>query len=131
VVGAGDLEDDEIVTQTGHCERRSNDQWYRGRFSFRRALRADLGEKYMSVIRGRLTPAEAVPLVARGDRAGFADAVRYASIGELRQAGFTVEPKENHLIPGHLGVFLDREWTPADSDAFDRCFSEIVPGKLT
>lgn len=122
--------EDETVTQTGHQELRLNGRWSRPRFSFRSGLRTEQGEKYMSVILGRLTPEEAVPLVSRGDAAGSADAVRYASVRDLRAAGFRVRSRASKTIPGHLAVTCDGVWDGPVAARFDACFNQISKGPM-
>ena len=118
------------LTQTGHVEDRSNARWARLRFSFRAAMRAERDELYVSLIAGRLTVPEAVPLVSRHDRAGDADAVRYAQAGTLQEAGFTVVYRPSRTIPDHVGVTWDRngDWDDIVAAKFTRCFVEYVPG---
>lgn len=120
-----DVEDDMVLTQLGAHELR----WESGirtrhHFSFRSALRADRDEEYMSLVAGRMSLAEIVPLVNRGDTAGGADAVRYTVAGELRKAGFEIKYKKSRTIPSHVAVRWPGEWDGDVLSRFDQSFRE-------
>jgi len=119
-----------VLTQVGQCAiRRRGAIRTEHHFSFRSGLRSERGEPGMSVIAGRVSVEEAVPLVCRGDSAGSADAVRYAVTEDLRKEGFTVTYRKSRIVPGHAVVLWpDGEWDEGVLAKFSKCFSEYVPG---
>lgn len=114
--------EDQYVTQLGYVVVKMTD-WHRVHFSFRTTVKADTAEMSMSVIHGRLPVKDVVPLVARGDRAGSADAVRYAQVGDLVKAGFSVVFDPTPTINDHVAVSIDGEVAAA----FSQCFTEYRP----
>lgn len=85
----------------------------------------DRGE--LSVIRGRVTPAEALRQVRRRSvRPTGDDGVRYALVSGLRGVGFVVEPKPTNRNPDHTSVRRQSEWDPDAADEFSRCFTPIL-----
>lgn len=127
VIDGGPVPPDIVLTQTGHVTNRCS-RWHRVNFSFRSSLRADQGETYVSAIAGRLTVDEAVPLVSRGDRAGEADAARYAPTEVLIKAGFQVTFRPTRTIPSHVAIAWVDEWGEDTAVLFGQCFTEYVPG---
>lgn len=123
----GDIRGNEILTHVGKIEERVRN-WHELKFSFRTRLRPQLGETYMSVLRGEIDAAMAVPLIARGDAAGSADATRYARADAFRKAGFTVTPMPTRSIAQHVAVFADGEWTDETAVRFAKCFHHYTPG---
>jgi hypothetical protein len=120
---------DVALTQLGHVKLRQSAQWSRINISFRCGL-SEGDEGYLSLIEGRLTVAEAVPLVARGDAEGQADCVRHTEAGILTKAGFKVMYRPLPTIPGHVAVYSADDWDEDTSRLFDDCFVEYVRGLL-
>lgn len=116
------------VTQTGYLNQSFALPWSRQHCRFRSGLRINRDEKYLSAIEGRLDPTVAVPLVCRGDSAGSADAVRYATVGSLRSAGFEVNYQLSRTIPGHVGITWNGDWDLDVSTRIDNCFADIRKG---
>lgn len=115
------------LTQLGHVKLAKSLNWSRVNISFRCAP-ASNDDGYLSLFEGRLTVAEAVPLVARGDREGRADCVRHTEAGKLTKAGFQVVYRPQPTIPGHVAVYFPEEWDEEVSGLFDDCFIEFVRG---
>lgn len=87
---------------------------------FRKAPRSGV-EEAVSVIRGRLSVEEATRLVRRrGARPG--DGVRYARVGDLQAARFSVRRDPVPLNPEHCLVDYPDEWNEQVASRFDGCF---------
>lgn len=126
----GEQVPDEVeLTQVGRVKLRQTLNWSRIEISFRCGP-GDADEGYVSMLEGRLSVAQAVPLVARGDYEGMADCVRHTTAGLLTKAGFVVRYKPEKTIPGHVGVYPNAEWDSDKSESFDGCFSEYVRGLI-
>lgn len=124
------MPDDVWLTQLGHVKFRQTEKWSRINISFRCGL-SENDEGYLSLIEGKLTVAQTVPLVARGDMEGAADCVRHTQAGQLTKAGFEVVFKPTPTVPGHVAVHWDGEWTEQTSEHFDNCFVDYVRGLMT
>ena len=114
-----EIDGDEWVSQYGNSVRP-----YKGR-AFKRRPANDYG---LSVYFGRLAPeqiaTEVDPLLRTLRGAG----VRYALVGNLREAGFVVIHKPTPAHPTqHGSVKWPEVWDDDDVDeAFDSCFDEVV-----
>lgn len=115
------------LTQLGHLKMRRSLNWSRFDYSFRCCPSAN-DEGYLSLLEGRLSVAEAVPLIARGDSAGTADCVRYTEAGLLTKAGFRVVWRPLPRLLGHVAVYADGEWDEEVSGKFEECFTEFMRG---
>ena len=62
------------------------------------------------------------------ETAGSADAVRYATIGALRSAGFSVLYDQSKRIPEHLSVSYPDPWDENVMEKFSNCFLEFARG---
>lgn len=83
----------------------------------------------LSVILGRLTPAEAykrVRLQARRIPPCDKDGVRHARVSDLRRAGFDVQHEPSNRNPEHALVGCDDEWDTETEARFEACFGERV-----
>jgi hypothetical protein len=91
------------------------------RVDFHRAPRPH--ERDLSVLAGHLTPRQAAMLV-RQEFLSWREAVRYTTVGCLRDAGFRVRSTPSRGIPNHVSVEYDGIWTDDDGVAkrFDDCF---------
>lgn len=82
----------------------------------------------LSAIRGVLTPAEAYRLVrsvaARRAPPSGLDGVRYARVGDLRDAGFTVAASPTKRNQEHVSIAYPGVWTDGIAATFDGVFSE-------
>jgi len=56
------------------------------------------------------------------------DAVRYTTVGRLRDAGFRVESTPSRMIPNHVSVQYDGDWTDDVAKRFDDCFDQPAGG---
>ncbi|HEX3542775.1 MAG TPA: hypothetical protein VHT75_20270, partial [Acidimicrobiales bacterium] len=124
-----DVADDVPLTQLGHADLRQTLNWSRINISFRCAPGQN-DEGYVSLVEGRLTVAQAVPMIARGDKEGSADCVRHTEAGILSKAGFKVVYKPEPTVPGHVAVSATADWDENMSQLFDECFIEYVRGLL-
>ena len=99
-----------------------------GKIIARNRPRPEKDRGAVSVIVGRLTPAEVFALVRRDPRLrpSKEDGVRYAKVVDLRQAGFIVEHAPSQRIPGHVRVTLSTVWDDHAAARFDKCFTEPV-----
>jgi hypothetical protein len=128
----GGKEGDEVpastwLTQLGHVKTRRSLNWARFDCSFR-CCPGPNDEGYLSLLEGRLTVEETVPLIARGDSVGGADCVRHAEAGTLTKAGFRVIWAPLPKLPGHVAVYFDRPWDEDISEKFDECFTDFLKG---
>src|SRR5829696_1257667 len=99
----------------------------RGPANFRMAPRPH--EQDVSLLAGRLTTREAAMAVRHGRREFFPwDAVRYTTVGRLRDAGFRVESTPSRMIPNHVSVQYDGDWTDDVAKRFDDCFDQPAGG---
>jgi len=95
--------------------------------SFRTAPRPH--ERDVSLLAGRLTVREAAMAVRHGRREFFPwDAVRYTTVGCLRDAGFLVQSTPSRMIPNHISVEYDGHWTDDVVKRFDHCFDQPAGG---
>ena len=130
------LQDSEVVTQYGVAKRSSG-------FEFRSAPRIEgrVTEVDLSVLRGRLTAEEARDLVARNSK--MPPAVRHATAGVLRRAGFWVvhtplrgDPNHPHVSIVAMRPLITQSeidgsvehvpWTADEIDNLERCFNGPV-----
>jgi hypothetical protein len=81
-------------------------------------------EQDISLLRGQPSVREACRLVRRRDVADTEDGVRYAIVGTLRAAGFTVTHTPSAAIPGHVSVTWVDSWTAEQDTDFDACFGK-------
>ena len=114
------IRDDEWVSQRVWIER--------GKIIARNQPRPEIDHGTVSVIVGRLSPAEVFALVRRDRRLRPTeeDGVRYAKVDDLRRAGFTVTHAPSHRIPGHVRVTLSAVWDNHAAARFDKCFTDPV-----
>lgn len=84
----------------------------------------------LSAIRGRVSPAEAGRLVRTPRRRAQIpltfDGVRYASVAELRQAGFEVHATPSRRNPSHVSITYRGVWDQHAASMFEACFGEPV-----
>lgn len=83
------------------------------------------GQDELSLLAGRYPVDTTTILIARRD-VDPNDAVRYATVGCLEEAGFTLERTPNRRNPDHVSVKLDGLWDDAAGDRFDACFEKPV-----
>ena len=113
-----ELGDDEILTQFGTA-------------GFRNHPRYERPETSVSVLRGKLSVAEAVRTVA-GREALAGDRVRRFVVGTLRKCGFRVEHSPNGTNPHHVSVTQPKDeecrdwWEDFGRGAFDAAAIEEV-----
>lgn len=94
---------------------------------FRKAPRAD--ERDVSLLAGRLTDREAA-MAVRQEFIAWRDIVRYTTVERLQNAGFQVRSTPSRLIPNHVSVEYDGDWTD-DVDVarrFNDCFDQPAEG---
>lgn len=80
----------------------------------------------ISVILGRLSAAEAMPLVRTIKRLRPGDGVRYSTVGNLRGAGFVVTHTPSGRNSRHASVSLPSDWGDDAGEAFDLCWDEPI-----
>jgi len=82
-------------------------------------------EHDVSLLLSRLDAREAALAVRHGRREFYQrDIVRHTTVGRLREAGFRVVSTPSKMIPHHVSVEYDGDWTD-DGDVakrFDDCF---------
>ena len=100
----------------------------RGLASFRMAPRRH--EQDVSLIAGRLTPREAAMAVRHRQPEYFPgrDIVRYTTVERLIVAGFRVRSTPSPMIPNHVSVEYDGDWTDDVAKRFDGCFDQPAKG---
>lgn len=76
----------------------------------------------MSVTVGQRSAGEMGILVGR--KPSENDAVRYARVGDLRQAGFQVRHTPSRRNPDHASVEWIGEWSNSVAARFDLCFGD-------
>ena len=109
------LEPDTVVTQYGRHEV--------GGFRVRPRHGIETG---VSLIAGRLRPEVARALVVRrGIYRPGVDAVRYAAVVDLTDAGFDVVADPTPAIPDHVLVRSPGEWDDDVAERFDACFGPV------
>lgn len=83
----------------------------------------------LSMIRGRVSPAQAFRTVRRGTARRrppmSSDGVRYARVGDLRDKGFLVKLTPNDMNPTHISVQHRGSWDEHVAATFEECCSEI------
>lgn len=115
-----DLEDEEWVSRRVYV----NEQ---GKLVDHDRPRPDKDHGGLSAFRGRLSPAEvARKVVGRWYPPTSDDGVRYARVGDLRQAGFTVVLAPTRKSPDHVRITFWTEWGDEAAALFQRCFTEPV-----
>jgi hypothetical protein len=92
---------------------------------FRTAPRA--GERDVSVLAGHLTRRQAA-LAVRQEFVAWRDIVRYTTVERLRNAGFRVRSTPSRMIPNHVSVEYDGDWTDDVAKRFDDCFGQPTGG---
>ncbi len=107
------LEPDGVLTQFGRRVR--------GRWRFWNHPKADQVE--LSLLAGRYSLNRATVLIAKRDL-DAGDAVRYARVSCLEEAGFKVARTPHRRNPDHVSVKFDGFWDDAAGEKFDACFSE-------
>jgi hypothetical protein len=114
--GHREITDDEVLTQVGAGGG--------GRFRFRTSLRDDRDppERSMSLLLGRFTPETGAATAFRRPTQPGRDACRYTTAGRLRAAGFTVRHTPTKMVPDHVSVYRDGDWTAEVARVFDACF---------
>jgi hypothetical protein len=117
------------LTQLGHLKIRRSRAWARFGYEFRCCPSVD-DDGYVSLLQGRLSVAETVPLIARGDSEGSADCTRYTQAEGLTKAGFRVVHRPLPKLRMHVAVYYDGEWDDTVSTVFDACFTEFMKGEL-
>lgn len=115
-----DIDDDQVLTQFG-----AKQDIVALDPPFRRKPRQGR-ETNVSLILGRLSPAEASRIVRRSLAPAPFDGVRYATAGKLRAAGFVVMHTPSRMNPNHVSVSRTTEWGANEESAFDECFDEPV-----
>jgi hypothetical protein len=104
--------------------RADPDHWLTqyGRHSdgFRRRPRSH--ETAVSLIRGRLTVAEAVRVVLWAESVTEDDRVRYARAAALLEHGFDVLLTPTRRNADHISVVWNGDWDDDVARAFDSCF---------
>jgi hypothetical protein len=80
----------------------------------------------LSATIGRLTPAEARPLVRRSGSITGDDGVRYALVGDLRGHGFKVSHTPSQRNKDHASISYDSEWDGTMTGKFTECWSDPV-----
>jgi len=123
------LNNDEIVTQ-----------WAPETGEFRRRPRPEM-EVEVSVLRGRLSAISAAERIRVAEKKRTNSRVRYARVGDLREAGFAVVHTPGRVAGGvHCSVVFPSfdplveqaiPWPDKVSDEFDRCFEGegLIKGK--
>jgi len=92
---------------------------------FRTAPRAD--ERDVSVLAGRLTSHQAA-MAVRQEFVRWRDVVRYTTVQRLRNAGIQVRSTPSRMIPNHISVEYDGDWTDDVAKRFDDCFDQPLGG---
>lgn len=110
------LDDTLVLTQYGARPPASTG---RAQPHFRTAPRA--GERDVSILAGRLTRRQAA-LAVRQEFLAWRDVVRYTTVGRLSNAGFRVRSTPSRMIPNHISVEYDGDWTDDVAKRFDDCF---------
>lgn len=105
----------DVLTQYGRAAGR--------KCSFRDRPRAS--EVELSLLAGRYSVTQATVLIARRS-VDSDDAVRYARVASLIQAGFEVRRTPNRRNPDHVSVKFEGLWDDAVGEKFDACFSDAV-----
>lgn len=106
------LGDEEVVTQYGDIN------YFKAKPSA-----SELWE--LSVQVGKLSPAKITPMVRGRPAIPEIDRSRWATVGDLRAAGFTVfKSGDDPNDPGHASVALTKDvpWDKQVRAAFDACF---------
>lgn len=107
-----------VVTQWGRVGGHGKRFWNRPKS----------GQDELSLLAGRYPLSAATILIARRDL-DSGDAVRYAEVSCLLEAGFEVERTPNHRNPDHVSVKFNGLWDDTAGESFDSCFGEpIVEG---
>jgi hypothetical protein len=117
-VPAREIGDDEYVSQYGSLL--DSPRAFRDRPRLK-----DLGA--VSVILGRILPAQARKLVRFAGAPAKEDGVRHARVGDLRRAGFVVGHAPSGRNPDHARVrYAAVEWDDEVAGRFRSCFTEPV-----
>ena len=112
------IADDEILSQHGH-EGRNGGSFYRS------APRPDIDHGYLSLIRGSVTPEEALHIVMKWRAPPRLYGVRYVTAGALRAAGFTVSHSPNPANDRHVSASVPggaEQWHHGHEMAFISAF---------
>jgi hypothetical protein len=75
----------------------------------------------MSLLAGQLAPYEAA-MAVRQEYITRRDIVRWTTVQQLTEAGFTVRSTPNRMNPRHVSVVYEGEWTDDVAERFDSCF---------
>lgn len=114
------LPDDQELTQCGT-------KLAGGSYRFRNMPRTerDPPERSLSLLRGALTPHEAMTAAFGTHRKCHRDAARQTTAGTLREVGFRVEHTPRYpLSPDHVSVYWSGDWDDDVGDLFDGCFQD-------